>query len=76
MVNNKLRNKALDAWAKCCEYDTRIDFEINDLLERIAGARYAIYESDDDPIWTIIGSLTASECRTFIAGVDKIINER
>ena len=75
MLNNKLRNEAMDAWAKCLEYDNKIDFAINDLLEKIAGPKYAIYNQDDDPIWTIIGSLTASECRAFISGVDKIVNE-
>lgn len=76
MLNNKLRNKAMDAWSKCLEYDNKIDFAINDLLEKIAGRKYDIYEHDDDPIWTIIGSLTSAECRAFISGVEKIINER
>lgn len=76
MVNNILRNEAMEAWAKCFEYGNKIDYAINDLLEEIAGPKYSIYEQDDDPIWTIIGSLTASECRAFISGVEKIIKER
>ena len=72
-MQDKTRIQAFNAWSKCLEYNTSIDIEINDLLENIAGNRYNIYYSDDDPIWTILGSLTASERRRFIKGVDLII---
>lgn len=72
---DKTRMQAFNAWAKCLDSNSKIDSAINDLLERIAGKRYDIYYQDDDPIWTIIGSLTASERRIFIRGVDQIISK-
>lgn len=75
-MKDNTRQAALEAWSQCLNHNMAIDFEINELLEDIAGNRYSIYEQDDDPIYTIIGCLTASERRRFIKGVKEILNEQ
>ena len=72
---NATRSEALEMWYKGSYLNARTDHLTNQLLENIAGSRYNIYQSDDDPIYTIIGSLTNSERRKFIKGVQKIIQE-
>lgn len=72
-MKDNTRMKALNAFGKDIEYSAAADFKTNDLLKEIAGKRYDIYFQDDDPIWTIIGSLTASERRRFIKGVEEIV---
>lgn len=72
-MKDNTRQAALEAWSQCLDHNTAIDAKINGLLEDIAGNRYSIYEQDDDPIYTIIGSLTASERRKFIKGVEAIL---
>lgn len=72
-MKDNTREAALNAWCKCLESTEEVDFAINDLLVDIAGSRYNIYEHDDDPIYTIIGCLTASERRKFIKGVEAIL---
>ena len=74
-MKNPTREQAMAVWSDGTEINTRTDFETNDLLEEIAGKRYDIYEQDDDPIYTIIGNLTASERRRFIKGVRQIIGK-
>ena len=72
---NKTRSAAMDIWCKGSYLNARTDYLTNQLLENIAGTRYNVYFSDDDPIYTIIGNLTNSERRKFIKGVQKIIQE-
>ena len=74
-MKDNTRAAAFKAWEYCLE-NAVWDYKINDLLVDIAGKKYDIYEQDDDPIYTIIGSLTASERRRFIKGVEEIINDK
>lgn len=74
-MRDNTRLPAFNAWSRGIDKNTKTDLLTNNLLEQIAGKRYDIYDTDDDPIWTIIGSLTASERRKFIKGVDKILIE-
>ena len=73
-MKDNTREAALEAWWACIELNARADYKVNDLLEKIAGAKYNVYESDDDPIYTIIGNLTASERRRFIKGAKEILS--
>lgn len=73
-MKDNTRQAALEAWWTCIELNERADYKVNDLLEKIAGAKYNVYESDDDPIYTIIGNLTASERRRFIKGAKEILS--
>ena len=75
MKKQDLRTKALDKFNDGIFHSSEADFKTNDLLEEIAGKRYDIYESDDDPIYTILGTLTNSKLRRFIKGVDEIIKQ-
>ena len=69
------REEAMKAW---CELATgenctmKTDFAVNEWLEEVAGKKYQAYEKLDDPIWQIIGNLTNSERRRFIAGCERI----
>ncbi len=72
---SKTRIAAFNAWSMCLEGTAKQDAAINDTLMSIAGKRYDIYDQDDDPIWTIIGCLTASEQRRFIREVQRIMKE-
>ena len=72
-MKRKLREQALDKFFEGIDHSIEADSRTNDLLMDIAGSRYNIYEADDDPIYTILGTLTNSELRRFIKGVNKII---
>ena len=72
-MKDHTRQKAFDKWCEGIDKNTDTDRKTNDLLEEIAGRKYNIYEQDDDPIYTIIGNLTASERRRFIKGVNEIL---
>ena len=69
------REEAMKAW---CELATgenctmKTDYAVNEWLEEVAGKKYQAYEKLDDPIWQIIGNLTNSERRRFIAGCERI----
>ena len=72
-MKRKLREQALDKFFEGIDHSIEADGQTNYLLMDIAGSRYNIYEADDDPIYTILGTLTNSELRRFIKGVNKII---
>ena len=74
-MKRKLREQALDKFMEGTEKSVKTDAATCDLLEHIAGKRFDIYFSDDDPIYTILGTLTNSELRQFIKGVDEIIKQ-
>ncbi len=68
-----LRKKAFDTWAELAYRDTESDYQVNKLLEEIAGPKYDIYESSDDPIFDIINSLSADELFNFLEGCEGIM---
>ena len=68
-----LRKKAFDTWAELAYRDTESDYQVNKLLEEIAGPKYDIYESSDDPIFDIINSLSAAELFNFLEGCEGIM---
>lgn len=63
---------AMAAWRKGIERNNETDFKTNNLLEKIAGAKYKVYETSNDPIYDVVQNLTNSERRRFIKGVEKI----
>lgn len=68
-----LRKKAFDTWAELAYRDTESDYQVNKLLEEIAGPKYNIYDSSDDPIFDIINSLSADELFNFLEGCEGIM---
>ena len=78
-MKNPTREAAMNAWYSAAASDQAnetTDSMVNELLDDIAGNRsYSLAYYDDDPIYTIIGNLTASEQRRFIKEANKILNE-
>lgn len=70
-----LRERAFDAFNYGISINTNTDLATCQLHEDIAGRRYGIHDADDDPIYTITGMFTHSECRRFIKGVIEIVNK-
>lgn len=69
------REEAMSWWAELAvgeNCNMKTDFAVNDWLEEVAGKKYQAYDRLDDPIWEIIGNLTNSERRRFIAGCQRI----
>lgn len=69
------REEAMKAWCELAIGENctmKTDFAVNEWLEEVAGKKYQAYEKLDDPIWQIIGNLTNSERRRFIAGCERI----
>lgn len=65
--------KAMEAWEELAFLNTRTDYKVNDLLEKIAGSKYLTSEADpDDPIYHTILNLTTSERREFLKGCERI----
>ena len=66
---------AFDAFNYGVAFNADTDFATCGLHEEIARKRYAIYDHDDDPIWTITSNFTNSERRRFIKGVIEIVKK-
>ena len=69
----ELRKKAFDTWAELAYKDAESDYQVNKLLEEIAGPKYNIYETSDDPIFNIINSLNTAELFDFLEGCEGIM---
>ena len=55
-------------WQRLAYKDAESDYQVNDLLEEIAGEKYSDYEELDNPIWEIIQRLDEAELDAFIDG--------
>lgn len=73
-----LFEEAMNRWNElaCGEYcDSQSDLEVNDLLQKVAGDKYALYDELDNPIWDIIHMLDEDELIEFIDGCDEIYSD-
>lgn len=66
--------KAIQAFWYGIHFNIDTDIATCTLHEDIAGDRYSIYDTDDDPIVTITSHFTNAEKRKFIQGVIDIVN--
>lgn len=68
----ELRKKAFNKWAELAFRDDESDYQVNKLLEEIAGAKYDKYNEYDDPIFDIIQTLNADELFSFLESCEGI----
>lgn len=65
-------DKAMEAWQELAFLNGKTDAAVNDLLEKVAGAKYKDSAYDSDPIYHTIQELSFEERRRFLAGCDRI----
>ncbi len=74
--NQATVERAMEAWDELATLNRKTDFEVNDLLEKIAGSKYMDSDKDfDGPIYHTMMNLTNSERRAFLKGCERIKKE-
>ena len=73
MKQRPTAEKAMEAWEELAMFNSRTDYEVNDLLETICKeARTPYCTVEDDPIYYSIKNLTNAGRRQFLKGCVRI----